>query len=215
MLENPFLTPPQVESRQSRSWAMGFAFGFQGPAQSTMTPADIQPEDADAFNEGVLAGQNAAINGLALAAPCVDLNSEGPSVPHFAVDGTLEGGITIFSIVKHGFFASIGESVLLIVNLSIALETFSDDPDTALQQQASALQTLLQMMGMEDPMVLFLGGAVDPSNVGCELMLTPVFRSQQATSDAARKIGRAKWVVAAWQTNQSGGVRIVDFGDGG
>jgi hypothetical protein len=64
MIQNPFLTPPQVESPQSRSWGIGFAFGFQGPEQSSMTPANIQPEDVDAFNQGVLAGQGTAINGL-------------------------------------------------------------------------------------------------------------------------------------------------------
>ena len=49
MIENPFLTPPQVPSGKSESWSMGFAFGFQGPAESTMTPADIDPPDADAL----------------------------------------------------------------------------------------------------------------------------------------------------------------------
>jgi hypothetical protein len=61
-VRNPCLTLPQVESPQSRSWAMGVSYGFQGPAQSSMTPAEIQPEDAGAFDEGVLAGQDAAIN---------------------------------------------------------------------------------------------------------------------------------------------------------
>ena len=31
MLQNPFLIPPQVESPQSRSCVLGFAFGLQGP----------------------------------------------------------------------------------------------------------------------------------------------------------------------------------------
>jgi hypothetical protein len=39
-MENPYLTPPQVESPQSRSWGLGFAHGFQGPNQSSMTPND-------------------------------------------------------------------------------------------------------------------------------------------------------------------------------
>jgi hypothetical protein len=79
-MENPFLTPPQVESPQSRSWGMGFAYGFEGPAQSSPAPTDIGPEDADAFDLGVLAGQDSAINGLALASSCIDLNVLGPGL---------------------------------------------------------------------------------------------------------------------------------------
>lgn len=214
MLQNPFLTLPQVESPQSRSWAMGFAFGFQGPAQSTMTPAEIQPEDADAFNLGVLAGQDASINGLSLAQACVDLNSEGPSVPHFVTDVVGEGGMAVFSAAELGFHLSgaVAEGILLVVNLSIALETFSDDPDTALEQQAGALQQQLQRVGIENSMELFIGGAVDPSVLGCELMLTSIFRSQDAAANAARALMRPKWLVAAWRSDQSNGIHIVTTG---
>jgi|SRR5450432_620041 len=211
MLQNPFLTPPQVESRQSHSWALGFAFGFQGPEQSAMTPADIEPEDADAFDTGVLAGQGAAINGLPFSPACVDLNAEGPSVPHLAADGLIEGGMTLWDLVAHGIAGGIAGGVLLVVNLSIALETFTDDPDTALAQQASALQGLLQRLGMSDSMELFVGGAVDLSVLGCELQLTPIFRTAEAAVGAARGSGRAKWLVASWRTDQSAGVRIVEF----
>jgi hypothetical protein len=216
MIENPFLTPPQIESGASRSWAMGFAFGFQGPDHSSMTPADIQPEDADAFDLGVLAGQDAAINGLSFAQSCVDLNSEGPSAPHLLVDGTVEGGIAVFSLLKNGFhlFGSIGEGLIAIVTLSIALETFSDDPDTALEERAGALQSLLQRMGIEDSMVLFIGGAVDLAAFGCELLLTPIFRTQSAAEAAARATGRAKWLVVSWRTDQSNSIDIVAAADG-
>ncbi|MDB5941838.1 MAG: hypothetical protein JWQ13_1404 [Ramlibacter sp.] len=73
-MEDPCLTPPQVESPQSRSWGMGFIFGFQGPPHSSMPPGDVVTEDLDAFEEGVRAGQNAAINGLELRETCLDMN---------------------------------------------------------------------------------------------------------------------------------------------
>jgi hypothetical protein len=209
MIQNPFLTPPQVESPQSRSWGMGFAFGFQGPEQSTMTPADIQPEDVDAFNQGVLAGQDAAINGLPFNQSCVDLHAEGPDIPEFAGDSIVEGGTLIWSIVKHGFVPSLLEGVLLVVNLSIALETFSDDPETALQQEATALQQLLQRMGITNSMELFIGGGVDTSQRGCELKLTPIFRSKDPAVNSASALGRDKWFVASWRTDQCGGATIV------
>jgi hypothetical protein len=189
---------------------MGFAFGFQGPEQSTMTPADINPEDADAFDQGVLAGQDAAIKGLPFAEPCVDLHSEGPSAPHLSVEG-FEGGIALFELIE-GFFArAIAGGVLMVLTLSIALETFSDDPDAALEQQAAALQAVLQRLGIEGSMELFLGGAADKSILGCELMLTPVFRTQEAATASARGLGRPEWLVASWRTDQSGGIKIVDF----
>ena len=83
-----------------------------------MTLANIQPEDVDAFNQGVLAGQGAAINGLAFDQSCVDLNAEGPSIGEFATDSVIEGGQLIWSVIKHGFVLSILEGVLLVVNLS-------------------------------------------------------------------------------------------------
>lgn len=211
MLVNPFLTPPQIESPQSRSWAMGFAFGFQGPEESTMTPATINPEDADAFDQGVLVGQDAAINGLSLATPCVDLHAEGPSAPHLAATEGVEGGMALWSLIAHGIAAGLSEGVVLLVTLSIALETFFDDPDVALGERAEALNQRLEEMGFEAPMELFIGGAVDTAQPGCELMVTPIFRSKQAATEAARATGRPQWLVVSWRTDQSGGVKVLDF----
>jgi len=212
MVQNPFLIPPQVESPQSRSWALGFTFGFQGPEQSTMTPADIQPEDADAFDQGVLAGQDAAINGLPLTQSCVDLNSEGPNFEHFNIDTVVEslffGQGLSRARISH-LAGGIAEGVLAIINLSLALETFSDDPETALQQQATALQQLLQRLGIQNSMVLFTGAGVDLEQHGCELLLTPVFRFQDAATKAAQALGRPHWFVMSWRTDQSGGAAIV------
>jgi len=190
---------------------MGFAFGFEGPEQSTMTPETIDPEDADAFSQGVLVGQDAAINGLSLATPCVDLNVEGPSVPHLVAGEGLEGGMTLFSLIAHGIAAGLFEGVLLLVTLSIALETTFDDPDVTLAQSAAALQGKLEEMGIDSSMELFIGGAVDTTQLGCELMLTPIYRSVQAATEAARATGRHQWLVVSWRTDQSGGVKVLDF----
>jgi hypothetical protein len=210
-LQNPFLTPPQVESAQSRSWSMGFAFGFQGPEQSTMTPVDIQPEDADAFNQGLLAGQNAAINGLSLPQPCVDLHAEGGLGPHLLMD--VPEGLMWIKDLGEGLAAGIGGSVIFFVNLSIALETFTDDPDERLTQAASTLQAKLQDMGFNQSMELFIGGGVDISVAGCELMLTSIFRSKDAAVTAAKGLGRPHWLVVSWRTDQSGGATVVANSD--
>jgi hypothetical protein len=90
MLENPFLSTPQVESPASRSWAAGLLFGLQGPKQSSFNQADVPSEEADAFNQGVLASQDAAINGLEFEQTCVDLNVEPASLLHFTIDASIE-----------------------------------------------------------------------------------------------------------------------------
>jgi len=176
-----------------------------------MTPATINPEDADAFDLGVLAGQDAAINGLSLTTSCVDLNAEGPSGAHLAATEGPEAGIALYGVIAHGVAAAVSEGLLLLVTLSIALETFFDDPDAALAGRAEALQQKLQGMGFEVPMELFIGGAVDTTQRGCELMVTPIFRSEQAAAEAARATGRSQRLVVSWRTDQSGGVKVSDF----
>lgn len=209
-MENPFLTPPQVESPQSRSWGLGFAFGFQGPAHSSMAPADVQPEDPDAFEQGVLAGQNAAVSGVPLAQPCINLNAEGGVGPHLALE-LPEAVMWLADVFGTGatLAGGIGGSVLFFINLSIALETFTDNPDERLTQAANALQAKLQNMGFDQSMELFIGGGVDTTATGCELMLSSIFREGDAAVTAAKALGRPHWLVASWRTDQSGGATIV------
>lgn len=211
-MENPYLSVPQVENAQSRSWASGFLFGFQGPEDSTMAQDDVETEDRDAFNEGVLAGQGSAINGLDFGDSCVDLNVEGPSTGEIAADLGAETVLTTFSIAKLGFHlaGAISEAVIGLVVLSIELETFSDDPDHAIAARATALQSALATMGITNSMVLYLGGGIDLSQPGCELQLTRIYRSEDAAVEAAKAIGRGKWLVASWRTDQSGGMSIPD-----
>ena len=62
-------------------------------------------------------------------------------------------------------------------------------------------------------MELFLGGGVDFETQGCELQLTPVFRSLDAARNAAQAIGRRGRLVVSWRTDQSGGMTLVDFAE--
>jgi hypothetical protein len=211
-MENPFLTPPQVESPQSRSWGLGFVYGFQGPAQSSLPPTDIQPEDADAFDQGVLAGQDCAINGLPLSNPCVDLHAEGPELLHLAFEGP-EAGMLALDLFKAAWAGAILGGVVFLVTLSIALETHFDDPNETLARTATALQGQLQNLGFDGAMELFIGGGADTGNTGCELLLTSIFRDQDNAIVAARGLGRSQWLVMSWRTDQSGGARIVTSSD--
>ena len=210
MLQNPFLAIPQVESPSSRSWESGFLYGFQGPEASAFTQEDVQTEDTDAFSQGVLAGQNAAIGGLDLGAPCIDLNVEGPSAAHFAVDAGAESIFAVATFLGKHFMGYTAEGIIAIVNLSIALETFSDDPDTALMERGDRLQAALTNLGFTEPLTLYIGGGVDLNAPGCELKVTPIFRRQSDAVAAARAMGRDRWLVGAWRTDQCGGLEIVE-----
>jgi hypothetical protein len=212
MVENPFLTVPQVESPASRSWEAGFLYGFQGPRQSSLAQGDVEAEDTDAFNQGVLAGQTSAIEGLELADVCVDLNVEGPSLLHFAVDAGAESAFSLFGIAALGVHVAglAAEAVIAVVNLSIALETFSEDPGRALAERADRLHAGLNTLGFAAPMELFVGGGVDISAAGCELKATRIFRSQADAAKAAKALGRSQWLVVSWRTDQSGGARVVE-----
>ena len=211
MLENPFLTVPQAKSPQSRSWGQGFAFGFQGPPASILTPADVQTEDADAFQKGVLAGQQSAIDGLEIVPqPCVDLNAVPPSVLEFA-SPAFELSTVVRETFKRALGGAVVSLVLFLAELSIAGQTHFDDPSEALRASANALRDLLTQMGITDSMELFLGGAVDFDVKGCELKLTPVFRSADAAFSAAQAIGRRGMLVVSWRTDQSGGITLVRF----
>ena len=165
--------------------------------------------------EASFAGQDAAINGLSLPQPCVDLNAEGGIGPHLVLE-VPDAVLWIADVKEAGTLlaaGSIAGGVIFFLNLSIALETFTDDPDERLTQAASALQAKLQEMGFNQSMELFLGGGVDTSVAGCELMLTPIFRSKDAAVTAAKGLGRPHWLVVSWRTDQSGGATVVANSD--
>lgn len=210
MIQNPFLEIPQVESDASLSWEAGFLYGFQGPEQSTMTQADAQTPDAEAFNRGVIDGQTAAINGLDLRESCIDLNVEPPSFAHFAAEFSIEGTLAVASYLGKHFMAYGYEGIIAVINLSIAVETFSDDPEVALTARINRVQEQLNELGFTNSMELFFGGGVDLSATGCELKVTPIFRRQEDATNAARSFGRDKWLIVAWRSDQCNGLRTVD-----
>jgi hypothetical protein len=191
-------------------------FGFQGPPESIEPGSDFSVEDLDAFNEGVLAGQTAAIEGLPFVDnPCVDLHREPPpDFPELAWSG-LDAAAAIRELVELGFKKAMGGAIVgavtTLIDLSIALETHFDEPLTALAKYASRLQELLGDMGTTGGAALFIGGAVDFDQVGCELQVTPVFRASDSAMQAARNLARpGPKLVVRWRTDQSGGATVVD-----
>jgi hypothetical protein len=219
-IENPYLRPPRVAGPKSRSWGQGFSYGFQGPEYSSIPTTDIHPEDADAFDEGVLAGQNASIDGIDLAQPCVNLNARRDNVfLALAVDEVQLGGEAAINLtnylfnlpVKLSLAGGILSGVMFLIDLSVALQTFSDDPETALQNGANRLQQQLHELGFGAPLELFIAGGFDLLQTGCELRLTGIHRHEETAVSAAQQLGRSQWFVAAWRSDQSGGAKIVNW----
>jgi hypothetical protein len=84
------------------------------------------------------------------------------------------------------------------------------DPSEAVTGQATKLAGVLADMGITNSMELFLGGGIDMNNAGCELKLTPIFRSLDGARSAAQGLGRPQFVVVSWRTDASGSVRLAD-----
>ncbi len=64
MITNPFDQVP-FDPSQALAWGQGFLFSLTGPLASTeQAPDSIADDVRDAFEKGVLAGQQAAIDGL-------------------------------------------------------------------------------------------------------------------------------------------------------
>jgi hypothetical protein len=211
-VDNPYLQPPYIEGPQSRSWAQGFTYGFQGPDYSSIMPADVQTEDPDAFNQGVLVGQSAAINGIDLREACVDLNVERPHLEHIAIEISPEGVMFAGEIMKKCLRGGIFSAIMLVFEILVGLETFADDPAEGLNRGVSKLQEQLQSLGFQQGLELYIGAGADLNQPGCELQMTGVYRYQDGATNAARALGRQQWLVARWRTDQCGGATVVDYG---
>lgn len=215
-VENPYLQPPHIEGPQSRSWAQGFTFGFCGPEYSAFAQGDVATEDFDTFNEGVIAGQSAAIDGIDLRNSCVDLNAEDAHGAHLLIEiagspdfWVLLGAAT--KLVKVKLAEGAFSGIMLVFEILVSLETWFDDPEAGLNRGVSKLQEQLQSLGFQDAQELYVGAGLNLDERGCQLKFTGIYRYQDGATNAARNLGRAQWMVAKWRTDQSGGATIVDY----
>jgi len=65
----------------------------------------------------------------------------------------------------------------------------------------------IEALGRQD-CDFFLGGAVDFDAKGCQLQLTPLFRTQSDARDAAVALGRPTFFVSQWRANQCGAMPL-------
>lgn len=208
MITNPFDQEPFAPS-QAEAWGQGFLFGLTGPFQSTEQAPDSITEDVrDAFEQGVLAGQQSAIDGLDIFPQCVD-TEEGEHVP-LAAALSLEGAGFIADLVHGAKLASAAFSTIFMVALDIALATHHfTPPEKVIDGITQQFFGTIEALGRQD-CAFFIGGAVDLEVTGCQLQLTPLFRTQEQAHNAAVAFGRTLFFVGEWHANQCGSMTLVE-----
>jgi hypothetical protein len=204
MTNNPFPSP----STSAVAWANGFFNGFSGPDHSVAPPADMADRDADAFNAGVLAGQQAAIDGLEFSDPCVPAAEEGSEAAH-VITGVeiLHGAWELRHLKSLG--AGLAGIAVALFELACSLPKNTRPPEEVLPNLIQPLLDSLEAFGVGS-LELFCGAGLDPLQADCEIRLTPLFRSLGQARDAATAMGRPKWAVVSWRTDQCRSFRVVD-----
>jgi hypothetical protein len=206
MVSNPHIGTPS-----EAGWAMGFAFGFVGPAFSTDPPLVIAPELIEAFQEGTLAGQQAAIDGLAIEPACVSLSQEASAaaeelVGDFHKAELLDIGIQV--IRARWAEASVGALVFAFL-LMIPSEPPLPDAASAFPRLALSVRNQLEALGINSGS-MFFGTGIDENEVGCELLMTPIFKSLDQARDATIALGRTQWLIAEWAADNVSSFNVVE-----
>lgn len=201
MLNNPFLPAPGA----ARAWAEGFTKGFA--AISSPEPGEnVSGDDVDAFNQGVVAGEESSRSGIGLGNPCIAASEEhGPlHVP----------GMTINALeIAHGVWearhlaklaAGVASVAVALIELAVTLPVHMLPPEQVLPSLAQPMIDELASYGME-PIELFCGAGLDPGETDCEIRVSPIFPSMDLARQAAIGMGRPQWVVVSWspRTDQS------------
>jgi hypothetical protein len=201
MITNPYLPSPSATA----AWSQGFVRGLAGPEFSISPPSDLPPYEAAAFAEGLLAGQDGAINGIAFEESCV-LAEDSNEAGHL-LSTALVAGETAIYVAKWAFH--LAGYVVYLVELAITLPKHTLPPDQVLPSIGQPLVKTLVSYGIES-MEFYSAAGIDATNPGCEILLSPLFRTLDQARNAALSMGRQEWLIASWRTDQSGSFKIVE-----
>ena len=205
MITNPYLPAPSA----AHAWSEGFVKGLAGPQYSTEPPPTVAESDAQAFADGVLAGQQAAIDGLGLTNPCVPAGDEGSEAGHYNSLGEI-----VFAGVyeigwKRKLLPGLAGLAVAFIELACSLPSRTLPPEQVLPNIGQTLVDTLAAFGL-DSLEFFCGAGLDPTQADCEIKLSPLFVSLDQARQAAADMARGEWVVASWRTDQSRSFRIVE-----
>jgi hypothetical protein len=208
MLENPFLPSPSAAA----AWSEGFLKGLAAIA-SPQPGRDIYPDDYEAFNQGVAAGEEGARLGMEFSEPCLAASEEhGPlHGPGMVIDGAhIAHGLWE---LRHWEVIGRGLAGILVglIELACTLPVHTLPPEDVLPGLAQPLLDSITSFGV-DSMEFFCGAGLDPTAKDCEIMVSPLFVSVDQAREAAISMNRYQWVVVRWRTDQSNSFRVVEAG---
>jgi hypothetical protein len=202
---------PYAGTASEHGWQMGFAYGFTGP-EVTDPPPPIAPELIDAFNEGRLAGQQTAIEGFPVSSECVDIKADVPEGGKgIVLDGidSLEVIDIVKDVLKTHIADAVGGAVVLIGELLITSVHHDQEPEDVVAVLGAGLKQLLSELGIEDSFEVFCGLGIDVDAEGCQIRLSPVFKSFEQARDAAVAMDRPECAVARWRSDVPGAVDLI------
>src|SRR5262249_10150916 len=147
--------------------------------------------------------------GLDVFPKCVD--TEEPEHVPLSAELSLEG-VTFFVEVVEDFgkLGTAAFSLAFMSALDIALATHHfTPPEEVINGITQQFFNTIEGLGRAD-CTFFIGGAIDPAQAGCQLKLTPLFRTQSQAHDAAIALGRSVFFVGEWHANQCGTMKVVE-----
>jgi hypothetical protein len=187
---------------------MGFAFGFMGPTFSDSPPAVIASDLINAFNEGQLVGQQAAVDGIELSSQCIDLSEEPPVKEGLEWSGRIfELGMILKDAYKKKVAGGIAGAIILLIELGIP--PFTPTPDEMFPSLTQKFTETLNSMGL-DSGELFIGMGIDMEVANCEVYLTRIFKTADQARQAVAAMGRPNTAIAHWQLNACGNLDIIE-----
>ncbi len=211
------LVNPHLGTATEGGWAMGFSWGFVGPAFSSDPPLVIAPEQSDAFNAGVLAGQETAISGLTIDPPCVSLEQEvSPAAEEFMEGVHLFEGLGLLKALVTTHFAHAAVDGLVGLFLLLIPGPMPLNPATVFGDLAANVRRALNELGLARSS-LFLAAGFDDAAAGCELLFTPIFTRIDDARAAVEALGRAHWFIARWDADaplSGGGFEVIESNEG-
>jgi len=204
MIDNPF----PLASASAPVWCNGFVLGLTGPDHSIDAPENVPQEDVDAFNAGVLAGQQAAVDGLSLSGPCVPAAEEASEAGH-AITGVeilhAAWDMRKLATLAHG----IAGLAVAFVELACTLPKHTLPVEQVLPNLGQTVTDTMSAFGVGS-LELFCGAGLDATQEDCEIRLTPFFTALEPARNAITAMGRPSWAIVSWRTDQSGSFRVVE-----
>lgn len=202
MISNPYLPSPQKAS----AWAEGFIKGFI--AQSSPEPSsEVGAEDIEAFNEGVQSGVEAQDNGLMFAPECAAASNSTEDTE--ALKHWFEGFDTAAEVIEGGagLVGALSGLILPFCLFLITAPVGTLPPEQVLPTLAQPLVDDLAAMGVGS-VELYCAVGIDPTAHDCEFRLSPLFLKIDQAQSAAQAMGRQRWIIVSWRTDQCGSFKI-------